>query len=138
LEDNFPDAQLFSVHIVDEIFIDIIQYLRTGTAPQEYNTVQKKNLVFRAVNYQLIATHLYNMSTDIILRRYVLEHERPRVLAESHEGIAGGNYVGKATMQKVLHIGLWWSTIHRDSKEYYQKCDACQRAGKPNRREEMS
>jgi hypothetical protein len=33
----------------------------------------------------------------------VLEHERPRILAESHEGIAGGHYTGKATMQKVLH-----------------------------------
>jgi hypothetical protein len=45
LEDNFLDAQLFSVQIVDEYFADIIQYLSTGTAPQEYNTAQKKNLV---------------------------------------------------------------------------------------------
>jgi hypothetical protein len=37
------------------------------------------------------------MGTDNILRRYVLKHERPRVLTEAHEGIAGGNYVGKAT-----------------------------------------
>jgi transposase InsO family protein len=37
-----------------------------------------------------------------------------------------------------LCVGLWWSTIHRDSKEYYQGCDVCQRVGKPNRRDEMS
>jgi hypothetical protein len=43
------------------------------------------------------------MGTDIILRRYVLEHERPRDLAEAHEGIAGGNYAGKDTAYKVLH-----------------------------------
>jgi hypothetical protein len=30
LEDNFPDAQLFSVHVADEYFIDIIEYLSTG------------------------------------------------------------------------------------------------------------
>jgi hypothetical protein len=29
LEDNFPDAQLFSVHIVDEYFADIIEFLST-------------------------------------------------------------------------------------------------------------
>jgi transposase InsO family protein len=137
LEDNFPDAQLFSVHIVDEYFTDIIQYLSTGTMPQEYNTTQKKNLVVCVVDYQLIAGHLYNMGADSILRRYVLEHERLRVLAEAHEGIAGGHYAGKATTQKVLCAGLWWTTIHRDSKEYCQKCDVYQRVGKSNRRDEM-
>jgi hypothetical protein len=45
LEDNFPDAQLFSVQVDDEYFADIIQYLSTGTAPQEFNTAQKKNMV---------------------------------------------------------------------------------------------
>jgi hypothetical protein len=48
LEENFPDAQLFSVHIVDEYFADIIQYLSTCTAPHEYNTAQKKNMVVQA------------------------------------------------------------------------------------------
>jgi hypothetical protein len=77
------------------------------------------------------------MGTDSILRRYMLENKRPRVLAEAHEGITGGNYASKSTMQKVLRAGLWWPTIHRDSKEYCQGCDVCQRVGKPNRRDEM-
>jgi hypothetical protein len=34
LEGNFPDAQLFSVQIVDEYFTDIIQYLSIRTVPQ--------------------------------------------------------------------------------------------------------
>jgi hypothetical protein len=74
------------------------------------------------------------MCADNILRRCVLEHEKPRILAEAHKGIAGGHYAEKYTTQKVLHAGLWWSTIHRDSKEYCQKCDVCQRVGKSNRR----
>jgi hypothetical protein len=73
------------------------------------------------------------MGEDNILRRCMLEHERPRILAEDHEGIAGGHYAGKFTMQKVLHMRLWWSTIHRDVKEYCQRCDVFQRVGKPNR-----
>jgi hypothetical protein len=77
------------------------------------------------------------MGADNILRRYVLEHKRPRILAESHKGIEGGNYAGKATVQKVLHAGLWWSMIHRDSMEYCRRCDVCQRVGKPNIRDEM-
>jgi len=67
LEENFLDAQLFSIQIVDEYFTDIIQYLIRGTALQEYSTVQKKNLVVHATDYQLIARHLYKMATDSIL-----------------------------------------------------------------------
>jgi hypothetical protein len=85
----------------------------------------------------MIAGHLYKMGTDSILRICVLEHERTRVLVESHEGIVGGHYAGIATTQNVLSAGLWWSTIHRDSKEYCYKCDVCQRVGKPNRRDEI-
>jgi hypothetical protein len=75
LEDNFPYAHIFSIHIVDDYFKEIIQYISTGTAPQGYTTAQKKNLVFHAVDYQLIAGNLYKMGTDRILQRYVLDHE---------------------------------------------------------------
>jgi hypothetical protein len=78
------------------------------------------------------------MRADNILRRCTLEHERPRILAESHEGIARGHYARKATAQKVLHMRLWWPNIHKYAKEYYQQCDVCQRVSKPNRRDEMS
>jgi hypothetical protein len=71
------------------------------------------------------------------LNGYILDHERPRILVEAHEGIEGGNYIGKDTAQKVLCAGLWWPMIHRDSKEYFQQCDVCQRVGKPNRRDKM-
>jgi hypothetical protein len=77
------------------------------------------------------------MGADNILRRSILEHEGPRILEEAHEGIAGIHYAGKATMQKVLRTGLWWLTVHRDSKDYCQRCDVCQRVGKPNRQDEI-
>jgi hypothetical protein len=78
------------------------------------------------------------MGVDSIFRRCVLEHEKPMILVEDHEGIVGGHYAGKSTTQKVLRIGPWWSTIHIYEKEYCQRCDLCQRVGKPNRRDEMS
>jgi hypothetical protein len=37
-----------------------------------------------------------------------------------------------------VHVGLWWPIVHKDSKEYFQKCDVRQRVGKPSRRDEMS
>jgi hypothetical protein len=76
--------------------------LSTGFAPREFTTVQKKILVVRVVDYQLIVGHLYKIGADNILRICVMEHERPIILAEMHEGIAKGHYAGKSTMQKVL------------------------------------
>jgi hypothetical protein len=65
------------------------------------------------------------MGEDNIFRRCTLEHERPRILVEAHEGIVGGHYAGKDTMHKVLRVGLWWPTIHQDANEYCQQCDVC-------------
>jgi hypothetical protein len=65
--------------------------------PQKFRTTQKKKLVVKAPDYQLITGHLYKMGADRILRMCVLEHERPIILAEAHEGIVGGHYVGKST-----------------------------------------
>jgi hypothetical protein len=58
-------------------------------------------------------------------------------LAEAHEGIGGGYYVGKETTHKVLWVGLWWPIVYKDSEEYYQKCDVFQRVGKSYKRDEM-
>jgi hypothetical protein len=91
----------------------------------------------RAADFSLIAGQIYNMGPDEILRRCVMEAERLLILAEAHEGIAGGHYVGKPTTQKILRAGLWWHTLHRDAKDYYGACDVFQRVGKLSRRDEM-
>jgi transposase InsO family protein len=88
-------------------------------------------------DFSLIAGKLYNMGPGEILRRCVMEEERPLILVEAHEGIAGGHYAGKTTVQKVLHAGLWWPTLHIDAKDYYRACGVCQRVGKPSRRDEI-
>ena len=98
---------------------------------------QKKQLVVHAADFTLIVGQLYKLGLDEILHRYVLEHERRRIIEEVHAGIAGGHFTGKATMQKVLTTGLWWPTIHKDAKEFCRSCDVCQRIGKPSRRDEM-
>jgi hypothetical protein len=69
------------MQILDEYFSNITEFLGTGFSPKEYNTAQKKNLVVGAVDYQMIASHLYNLGADNILRRCLMEHECPIILA---------------------------------------------------------
>jgi len=60
------DVQLFAVRIVDNHFVDIIQFLTTGMAPEGY-TSQQKELVVRVEDFSVIVGHLYKMGDDEIL-----------------------------------------------------------------------
>ena len=88
-------------------------------------------------DFTLIAGQLYKLGLDEILHKYVLEHERRIILEEAHVGVARGHYAGKATMQKILIVGLWWSIVHRDAKEFCRSCNVIQRTRKPSKRDEM-
>ena len=105
--------------------------------PQGYSIQQKKELVICTADFTTIAGHLYKMCNDEILQRYVPEFERGQILVEAHGGVTGGHYMGHTTAQNILRIGLWWPTLHQDSKDYCRACDVCHRTGKSSRRDEM-
>jgi hypothetical protein len=79
--------------------------------------------VVEVADYQLIVGNLYKLGANNILRRCVMDHERPIILAEAYQGIVGGHYAGKATAEKLLCVGLWWKIVHKDEKEYCHNCD---------------
>ncbi len=125
------------MRIADGHFEDIIHFLTTGTARQGYFFQQKKELVIHATNFTLIAGLLYKMGNDEILHRCVLEFKRGQILAKAHGGVVSRHYAGRAIAQKILRAGLWWPTLHQDSKAYCQTYDVCQWTGKPLRKDEM-
>ena len=91
LEDNLPEAQLFVIHMIDDHnheFNAIIHFLSIGYAPEGMSTNQNKHLVIRAVDYIIIARHLYKLGVDEVLRRCVFDYERPWVMSEAHASVA--------------------------------------------------
>lgn len=68
-----------------------------GTALEGYISQEKKELVVCAADFSIIAGHLYKMGSNEILRCYVPEFERNKILIEAHGGAARVNYVGKVT-----------------------------------------
>jgi hypothetical protein len=42
LDENIPNAHLFIVQMVNDYFIDIVQFLIIGVAPPDFTTAQKK------------------------------------------------------------------------------------------------
>ena len=55
IDDGLPDAQLFWVDVTDDLYAPIIQFLSTGVTPADMSTSQKKQLVVKASDFQLIA-----------------------------------------------------------------------------------
>jgi hypothetical protein len=108
-----------------------------GFDPKNYTIAQKKNLVVRATDYQLIVGHLYKLGAENILGTCVMDHEHPIILVEAHEGIARGHFVGKSTVKNILRAKLWWPTVSKDTKEYFQACDVYQRVENSSMRDEM-
>lgn len=98
--------------MVDNHILESFKFLTTKMAPHGYILAQKKQIVVKVTNYQLLVGCLYKLGVDSILRRCVLEHEIPTILAKELEGLVGGHYVGKETIQNILFVGLWWLTIH--------------------------
>lgn len=87
--------------MVDEYFADIVEFLSLGMAPAHYTVAQKKQLVVKAADYQLIADQLYKLGPNEILCRCVVDHEKASILEKAHGGVAGGHYAGKSTAQKI-------------------------------------
>ena len=70
LEDNFPDTQLFAIHMMDDQnheFNTIIHFLSTQYAPEGMSTNKKKHLLVRVADYTLIIGHLYKLGVDEVL-----------------------------------------------------------------------
>jgi hypothetical protein len=58
-----------------------------------------------------------------------LEHEREGIMDEAHIGPIGGHYQADMTTWKILQVGLWWSTLHKDCRMKVKQCDICQLDG---------
>ena len=75
---------------------------------------------------------LHKLGPNEILRRCVFDHERQWVMVEVHAGVSGGHYARKEMVHKIFQAGLWWPTVHMDTRKYCRDCDKCQRTGKPS------
>ena len=86
-------------------------------------TDEKKQLVVRSRNFNLLTGTLYYKGSDAICRWSVCDDEKETVLREAHCGIVGGHYAGDATARKIWQAGLCWPTTQKDAQAYYRECD---------------
>ncbi|KAK2361118.1 hypothetical protein QL285_086309 [Trifolium repens] len=134
--EEFPDEQLLMVQ-ERPWFADLANYKASGLIPDDFNWHQKKKFLCEANHYVWDDPYLFKIGADNLLRRCVTKEEATSIMWHCHNSPYGGHYNGERTAAKVLQSGFFWPTIFKDTYEYAQRCDNCQRTGGISRRNEM-
>jgi hypothetical protein len=69
---------------------------------------------------------LFRKNYDNVFLRCLEKYDADKVLAQLHDGPAGGHFGGETTTHKILRVGYFWPTLFRDAYAYARKCKLCQ------------
>ena len=100
----------------------IIEYLKSPPIAIESKSIK---LRIRVAKYILIDDILYKKSFSLLYLQCLGLDEAQYTLREIHEGICGRSLSYKALRQR-----YYWPTMKKDSTDFVQKCDKCQRFAK--------
>ena len=137
IAENFPDEQLFLLLVQTPCYTDIVNYLAYGVMPPEFSYQQRRKLRIYCIFYIWDDQLLYRRGVDMIIRRCVPETEQGGIVEKCHASPYGGHFARDKTAHKILQSGFYWPTLFKDCFEWVKHCDACQRMGNINRRNEM-
>jgi len=67
VDDQLLDEDILKIEAIHDYLSDIALFITIGTMHDGYFTTHKRHFVFFAMDYQLIAGHLYKLVLDNIL-----------------------------------------------------------------------
>ena len=108
---------------------DLIHYLQEGYLTEHWNPKQRRALHLKSALYHIIDGVLFRKNYDGVFLRCLKHEDAKRVVAELHDGPAGGHFSGDTTTHKILRARYYWPTLFKDAHTHVRKCDTCQRSG---------
>ncbi|GJU66797.1 reverse transcriptase domain-containing protein [Tanacetum coccineum] len=102
----------------------IIEYLVSGILPEDKKLARKVRV--KALNYRIINEILYKRSFLTPLLRCVCPRQTKKVIMEIQRGAFEPHAGPRSLVAKITTLGYYWPSMHRDSAEIIQSCDACQ------------
>ena len=83
----------------------------------------------KSAGYQIIDGILFRNNYDGVLLICLEKEDAKKVIAELHDGPAGGHFSGDTTSHKILRAGYYWPMLFKDAHVHVRKCNICQRCG---------
>jgi hypothetical protein len=134
INDSLRDDMLFVVSRSDPWYADIVNFMVAGYVPPGGD---KRKLIYESRVHLWDDPYLFRVCSDGLLRRCVPSKEGIKIIKRCHPSPYGGHYVAFRTHAKIWQSGFFWPTMYQDTRDFIQKCGACQRHGNINSRDVM-
>ncbi|XP_038986795.1 uncharacterized protein LOC120112114 [Phoenix dactylifera] len=120
------------IEVVPSWMDELVNYLRDGVLPSDEREARRVKRL--AARYILYEGKLYRRSFTSPLLRCLRPSEADYAMREVHEGICGSHMGGRALAHKILRQRYYWPTLQKDTLDFIQRCDRCQRNANIQRR----
>jgi hypothetical protein len=101
----------------------IRDYLLTGLLPKAKD--EATQLKIRAASYLVEDGILFKKSYMAPLLRCIGPEQSNYVIREVHSGICGTHAGTRTIVAKMMNLGYYWPTMHKDTITEVQKCGPC-------------
>jgi len=129
IDDSLRDDMLYGINRSDPWYIDIVNFMASGYVPPGEN---KRKLVQESCPHIWDEPYLLRVCSGGLLKRCVLVEEGIKIIERCHSSPYGGHYGAFCTQAKIWQCGFFWPTMCKDTREFIQRCEPCQRHGNIN------
>ncbi|XP_021986816.1 uncharacterized protein LOC110883338 [Helianthus annuus] len=102
----------------------IKKFLKDGELPSDQTEAERVKT--KARQYVLQGEILYKKGYLAPLLRCVGPEQSQYLVKDIHEGICGAHFGARSVVAKLMNLGYFWPSMHRDTTEQLMKSDACQ------------
>ena len=93
IKELFPDEMLLAIQSLKALwFADIANFISTGKFPEEFNSQQRKKLIYDSKYYFWDEPYLWKLGSDGMIRKCVGEEETGAIVQYCHGMINGGHF----------------------------------------------
>ncbi|XP_071694824.1 uncharacterized protein [Rutidosis leptorrhynchoides] len=102
----------------------IREYLELGILPEDKKEARKIRI--KAPSYKMMIGALYRKSFLTPWLQCVRPNQASMIIGEMHEGICGLHSGPRSIVAKILRMGYYWPTMHKDTVTLLRNCEPCQ------------
>ena len=76
--------------------------------PKHWSPKQRRELCLKLVLYHIVDGVLFRKNYDVVFLRFLEQEDAKKVIAELHDGSAGGHFSSDTTTHKILRAGYYF------------------------------